>query len=166
MSETLIRDTQTKSRKGRRPIGGQAMTAAQRKQRQRDKAKADRDETPSWLQLRHDIWQLVQDRFMFANAAELANALHAIAAAINYSLFAVKIQDSDPSSYLAVAMGRREPDQWMTEGLDYIFPYKVDLALEQKYPGIQDPILYEVVRDVLNGSRIDDDEQQTADIEE
>ena len=168
MSETAICDTQSKSRKGRKPISDQAMTAAERKQRQRNKAKADRRETPSWLRLRRDIWQLVQERFMLANAAELADALNAISTAIVFTN-AWRINgatDENLVKFIAVALGNREPDELIRSTVQEVLPYKLDERTDRQLPGYSKAILHEVIRDILNGSRIDDDEQQTADVEE
>jgi len=167
--QSAICDTQTESRKGRKPISGRAMTPAERKQRQRDKANAERGETPRWLQLRHDIWQLVQERFMFANAAELANALKAISAAITFTNTSrlCGATDDELVKFLATALGNREPDKAINAFAYELLPYKANEFSEVNLPGFHGAILFEVIRDMLNGSRIEDDaDQQTADVDE
>ncbi len=171
MIQSAICDTQTESRKGRKPISGRAMTPAERKQRQRKRQRdAKRDErkaTPTWLRLRRDIWRLMQDRFMFANAAELSSSLRAVADAITATRFAIVDQWGEPGRYTKTLMGNREPDEQIREAFRDLLPYEKDTYLENKIPGISEPILFELLRDMLNQSRIeDDDEQQTEDADE
>lgn len=79
------RDTQIQSRKGRPAINGQAMTAAERKRRQRERQRTEQSEAPSWLRLRQRIWKLMQEQFILANADELAEALSGVSAAIAHA---------------------------------------------------------------------------------
>lgn len=73
-----ISDNKNESRKGRPPIGGSAMTPAERKRRQRQKAEEAKVSDPSWLMYRKEILQYMFDRFPFSNVDELASALSAV----------------------------------------------------------------------------------------
>ncbi len=148
-----ISDTVRQSRKGRKPINGRAMTAAERKQRQRKAAKTKRREMPSWLRLRHDIWQLVQERFMFANAAELSSALRAVAETITATRFAILDDWGEPGRYSKTLIGSKEPDEQIREAFPDLLPYEIDTYCEKRLPGVSKPTLLEVLRDMLEQSR-------------
>ncbi len=76
-----ISDNKYESRKGRPPIGGSAMTPAERKRRQRQKAEEKRVADPMWLRYRKEIFQYMFDRFPLSNVDELASALRAVSIA-------------------------------------------------------------------------------------
>lgn len=76
------RDTKAESRKGRKPTGGKAMTPAERKRKQRQREREAKSKLPSWLRLRHSLWRVIQQQFMFADVDELCNALKALNAAL------------------------------------------------------------------------------------
>ncbi len=70
------------TKRGRKPKNGTAMTAAERKRNQRQRKKEATNSLPSWLRVRHRLWQLVQDEFMFSDVDELAHALKALSIAL------------------------------------------------------------------------------------
>ena len=148
-----ISDTVRQSRKGRKPINGRAMTAAERKQRQRKAAKTKRREMPSWLKRRHDIWQLVQERFMFANAAELADALHAVSLAISICSFYAANNQPESFQYVATMLGNREPNEITKSLYQELLPYKPEQRLKEKYPVAYELTVLDVIRDILGESQ-------------
>ena len=148
-----ISDTAKQSRKGRKPINGRAMTAAERKQRQRQATEIKRQEMPSWLKLRHDIWQLVQDRFMFSTTAELADAMHAVAFAINICCFHAAGKHSGSHRYVSTMLGTSEPDEITKQCFPELLSYKPDQKLEDKYPGVHGMMLLDALRDMLGESQ-------------
>lgn len=148
-----ISDAVRQSRKGRKPINGRAMTAAERKQRQRKAAKTKRREMPSWLRLRHDIWRLVQERFMFANATELADALHAVAFAINICSFYAANKQPESYQHVATMLGNREPNEITKSLYQELLPFKPDQRLKEKYPGVYELTVLDVIRDMLGESQ-------------
>jgi hypothetical protein len=82
MTGKVICDHETKSRKGRKPKHGVAMTAAERKRRQRDRQAKEENALPSWLRIRRRLWELVQKEFCFSNADELSHSLTALGLAL------------------------------------------------------------------------------------
>lgn len=152
-----ISDAVKQSRKGRKPINGRAMTAAERKQRQRaNQRQAKREKrksTPSWLRLRHDVWQLVQERFMFANAAELSSALRAVAETITATRFAIVDDWGEPGRYSKTLMGNKQPDEQIREAFPDLLPYEIDAYCEKRLPGVSKPTLLELLRDMLDQSQ-------------
>lgn len=95
------RDAKHASRKGRPPKNGTAMSAAERKRLQRERERAAKADAPRWLRYRREIWQMVRDRFIFADAEELALAVQAVSTAIIASAIWQDQEGWEPKKYLA-----------------------------------------------------------------
>lgn len=147
------RDTHSKSRKGRPAINGQAMTAAQRKRRQRERQRAELQDVPSWLRLRQQIWKLVQEQFQFANADELANALHGVSLAITCAN--VYAMHGHPPATIAKApralLDPGSADRELLRLFPELAPYAP--SIHETYPAVTDRMLLDVICDLLGESR-------------
>lgn len=147
------RDTQSQSRKGRPTINGQAMTAAERKRRQRERQRVERRDTPSWLRLRQRIWKLIQEQFIFENADELAEALSGVSAAIAHAN--VMAMAGLPHETITKAPGALIDPSNADPGLFGFFPslapYEPSIA--EQYPAVTDRTLLDVLCDILGESR-------------
>ncbi len=152
MIQSAICDTQSKSRKGRKPISGRAMTPAERKQRQRQLERSSRLDLPRWKRLRLELWQLVQQRFIFANAAELANALEALASAITFSQVLTLKGDANGLGPIGVYVGNTTAPDSVRALFPELLDYRPDSFAESNCPGYQDCTLFELLSGSKDGS--------------
>ncbi len=147
-----ICDSTNKSRKGRKPKGDQAMTAAERKRQQRQRQKSQRSEIPSWLQLRRRLWEIVQREFMFANAEELAHGLRAmslmVSLANHYTATGHKWAEyarlfNDPLSPEVDAVTR----EVVTKTLEELGPYEMPKGDGRQY--VETQVVFDLFRDLF-----------------
>jgi hypothetical protein len=151
MKPKEIRDTTAKSRKGRKPKHGVAMTAAERKRRQRDRQRKEARDLPSWLRIRHRLWKLVQNEFCFSNADELSHALTALGLALTMTnMYRSKEMSSFSNWWFALEAycsinGVASENQDVIDAMFHEFkPYKCDLP----HDDIKDARLMHILRDI------------------
>lgn len=156
------RDTSTTSRKGRKPINGRAMTAAERKRMQREREKerkVDPSSLPSWLRIRHRLWRLLQDEFQLSNADEMVNALEALACVVAFVNCVVadnKVSDGGMGRYIHVIQAYLDPEKHF-DSSNPIHSILHDLRgyqfAEDRFPGRKDNLLFDLFCDMLGESR-------------
>ena len=147
------RDTTTASRKGRPKVGSIAMTPAERKRRQRQKAKEAKASDPSWLRLRKEIFEYVFNRYVLNNADELASALNAISCALvvancttNISLLMAR------DAFIAIG----NPESWVYGSvLPELLQYTPDSGVVSQ--GFQDRKLVELYCDIFDSHESNED---------
>jgi hypothetical protein len=127
------------------------MSPAERKRKQRERQRKEKTDVPSWLRLRREIWQFVQERFMFANVQELSNALEALAKAlVATNVFQLYGEPADRffHQFNSELVERPEAIAVFQE----IAPYVIDPDILQKFPAIKDRMLFDLLRDFLGES--------------
>jgi hypothetical protein len=140
------RDTTTASRKGRPKVGSIAMTPAERKRRQRQKAKEAKVSDPSWLRLRKEIFEYVFNRYVLTNADELASALRAVSCALSVANSQTKNCPSMArDAFIAIA----NPKSWEYGAfLPELLQYTADSVVVSQ--GFQDRKLVELYCDIFD----------------
>ena len=128
-----IRDTKSKSRKGRPAVSGVAMTPAERKRKQRHSEREAKSRDPSWLRLRKTILAELLERHSFADVDELVKALEAVAVGLS---LANVWQVASPENALRPLLAIAEPEQMADHfGLfPEVMPYAPDREQAEKYP--------------------------------
>lgn len=155
-----FRDTTKTSRKGRKPTGDKVMTPAERKRKQRQRQREANRELPSWLRLRHSLWQVIQQQFIFADVDELSNTLRALGEALAMA----NAYRSDPNfaDWYDSLLIYRDPDNFPKE-LDYITEFFPELKAYQfdanHYANRKGTKLFDILRDIIEGHENSDEVQ-------
>lgn len=158
MNDIELRDSKKTSRKGRKPKNGQAMTAAERKRQQRQRQRDAKGELPSWLRLRHDLWKVIQDNFMFEDVDELASALVALEAALVFAHIA-RAKNKSLDIWLEGLKAYHSPPKELN-GVMQFFPqvgrYQFDDLGCSKREGT---VLFDILRDITEGHESESEEE-------
>jgi hypothetical protein len=147
------RDNLETSRKGRPKVGSIAMTPAERKRRQRQKAKEAKASDPSWLRLRKELFDYILNRYVLNNADELASALNAISCAL---VVANCTSNISPSMARDALIAISNPESWV---YGYVLPellqYTPDISVVSE--GFQDRKLVELYCDIFDSHESNED---------
>jgi hypothetical protein len=147
------RDNKGTSRKGRPKIGSIAMTPAERKRRQRQKAKEAKASDPSWLRLRKEIFEYVFNRYVLTNADELASALRAVSCALSV---ANSQTNNCPSIAKEAFIAIVSPESWDHGAfLPELLQYTPDSVVVAE--GFRDRKLVELYRDIFRSHESNED---------
>lgn len=145
---TELRDNSQASRKGRKPKNDKAMTPAERKRQQRQRHRDAKSELPSWLRIRHDLWKVIQDHFMFEDVDELVGALSALEAALTFA----HIARAKGKHFDIWTMGLKafnDPPEELNGALGF-FPQIGRYQFEElRCANRQGAILFDVLRDIM-----------------
>ncbi len=145
MSNTK-RDNLETSRKGRPKVGSIAMTPADRKRRQRQRARDAKFSDPSWLRLRKELFDYIFNRYVFTNVDELASALKALSCALVVANCQTK---NCPSLAKDAFVAILNPASWVHGAfLPDLLPYTPDSVVVDE--GFHDRRLFELYRDVFD----------------
>ena len=148
MSDTELRDNKKTSRKGRKPKSDKAMTPAERKRQQRQRQREAKCELPSWLRLRRDLWELIQDHFMFEDADELSAALNALGAAI--TIANCYRSTKEPSQiWCAGLVAYHDPPEQLEGRLQLFSELKAYRFDSLHYPAREGTKLVDILRDIM-----------------
>lgn len=132
------------------------MSAAERKQRSRDKQRQQESDVPSWLRLRREIWQLVQQHYILANADELATALTAIGNAITAgNIFSMKFSEESGREFFEQLVN--PDDGFAFQGLfPGLMKYQADPQVEREFPQVKERRLVHLISDITGQSQKDE----------
>ncbi len=148
------RNSEETSRKGRRPLLSIAMTPAERKRKQRQKANEAKASDPSWLRLRKEICEYVFNRYVLNNADEIASALRAVSCAL---AVANSQTNNCPSMATEALLAIGNPTSWEHGAvLPELLAFTPDDITVRE--GFQDRKLYELYCDIFSSHEKDDDE--------
>jgi hypothetical protein len=150
------RDNKGTSRKGRPKVGSIAMTPAERKRRQRQKAKEAKASDPSWLRLREEIFAMMFDKFPFADIEELAAALEAVGMAIRFSNMS-ECNNKKRAADALLAVSQPEAMEDFSVTLPEFLPHVPNPELKKNYPRAYGRNLIDLYCDIFDSHESNED---------